>query len=273
MPQSYVTLAPELVEAADAAFEHFQNEGYRVFIEQGDLYYPNTPTLVCKRRTTEHIIEVASSVDNGRFQDWVHYGRARGKETFVWLVLPQGLEASVGELAALRAKGIGVCSADAGGLTVFVEASDVSTSVGLPDLARERPLVRKLLKASFKRISDGATVDGFKDAAGVFEEKARAHLLAGVRSTRISFVTTKGKPRVVTEERIMRMTLGQLGGAFSEIVAPTQADDLTRRAIESILKDRNDVTHNGTNAAVVRRVKRNVARHVFAILNALREIA
>ncbi|MCD9029091.1 hypothetical protein LDO26_12860 [Luteimonas sp. BDR2-5] len=273
MPRSYITLSPELVEYADAAYEHLQGEGYRVAVEKSDLYYPNTPTLVGKRRVTEFIVEVASSADSGRFDDWVHYGRARGKETYVALVLPEGNEATLTELASLRAKGIGVCSAGPNGVAVLVESSDLSAIVGLPDLSREKPAVRRLLKAPFRRISEGLVVDGFKDAATNFEQSAKAHFLKGVKSTRIQLVTAKGLPRTLSEAQIERFTLGQLGIGYGEIVAPTQADDLVRRAIQSILKDRNDATHHPGKAAVIRRIKSNVPKHVFAVLNALREIA
>lgn len=272
MPNTYVTLSADLVEFADFAFDYLQGDGYRVKVEPHNLYYPNTPSLVGKRGATEHIVEVAAAVDRARIGDWVHYGRARGNETFVSVVVPEGVGVAVAELAALRAMGIGLCSAGPAGVHVVVGAIDLSTHIGLPDLARERAAVRNLLRDPFRKISDGAVIDGFKDAAAAFEKMARNHFLVGMRSTRISLVTNQGRPRQVTEAQISRMTLGQLGTAYSEIIAPTQADDLARRAIESILKDRNDATHNASES-VKRRIKRNVPRHVFAILNALREIA
>lgn len=272
MARSYVTLSPDLIEYADIAVDYLISRGYRVSVEVGNLYYPNTPTLMGKKGATEFIIEIAGAVGSVKYLEWLHYGRARGKETYVAIVLPPVATVSADELAKLRAAGIGVCTATATNMSMSVQAVDLSTAIGLPDLGREKVALRKLLGPSFQKISDGAIIDGFKDAAGAFENLARQHLQKGIASTRIKLVTQAGKARSLSDAQIARFTLGQLGVAYSEIVAPTQTDDLTRRAIASILKDRNDATHDGGKSAVVRRIKKNTPRHVFAILNAMREL-
>lgn len=272
MTRSYVTLSPDLIEYADLAVEYLISQNYKVFVEVGNLYYPNTPTLTGKKGATEFIIEIAGAVGSVKYLEWMHYGRARGKETYVAVVLPPAATVSADELAKLRAAGIGVCTATATSMSMLLQAIDLSTTIGLPDLANEKVVLRKLLRPSFQKIADGAVVDGFKDAAGAFENLARLHLQKGVTSTRIKLVTQAGKARYLSVAQIARLTLGQLGVAYGEIVAPTQTDDLTRRAIASILKDRNDATHEGGKPAVVRRIKKNTPRHVFAILNAMREL-
>lgn len=273
MARSYVTLSPDLIEYADMAVEYLISQGYKVYVEVSNLYYPNTPTLTGKRGVTEFIIEIAGAVGSVKYLEWLHYGRARGKETYVAVVLPPVATVSADELAKLRAAGIGVCTATATNMSMLVQAVDLSAAVGLPDLGNEKVGLRKLLRPSFQKIADGAIVDGFKDAAGAFENLARSHLQKGIASTRIKLVTQAGKARSLSAAQVTKLTLGQLGVAYGEIVAPTQADDLTRRAIESILKDRNDATHEGGKLAVVRRIKKNTPRHVFAILNAMREIS
>jgi hypothetical protein len=272
MARSYVTLSPDLVEYADVAVGYLNSRGYRVSVEVGNLYYPNTPTLMGKKGATEFIIEVAGTVGSVKYLEWLHYGRARGKETYVAVVLPPVATVSADELAKLRAAGMGVCTASATDISMLVQAVDLSTAIWTPDLGSEKAGLRKLLRPAFQKIADGAVVDGFKDAAGAFENLARSHLQKGVASTRIKLVTRAGKARSLTAAQIAKLTLGQLGVAYGEIVAPTQADDLTRRAIASFLQDRNDATHEGGKPAVVRRVKKNTPRHVFAILNAMREL-
>lgn len=272
MPRSYVTLSPDLIEYADLAAEYLISQGYKVFVEVGDLYYPNTPTLKGKKGAAEFIVEIAAAVGGIKYLEWLNYGRARGKETYVAVVLPPAATVSADQLAKLRSAGIGVCTANAANMTMLVQAVDLSATIGLPDLANEKVALRKLLRPSFQKIADGAVVDGFKDAAGAFEKLARIQLQKGIKSTRIKLVTKEGRARSLSSHQISRLTLGQLGVAYGEIVAPTQADDLARRAIESILKDRNDATHDGDKQSVVRRIKKNTPRHVLAILNAMREL-
>lgn len=272
MTRSYVTISPDLVEYADLAAEYLISQGYKVCVEVGDLYYPNTPTLRGKRGSAEFVIEIAGAVGGVKYLEWLNYGRARGKETYVAVVLPPVATVSADELAKLRAAGIGLCTANAANMSMLVQAVDLSTTIGLPNLANEKVVLRKLLMSSFQKIADGAVVDGFKDAAGAFEKLARTHLQDGVASTRIKLVTKAGKVKSLSSGQIARLTLGQLGVVYGKIVAPTQADDLVRRAIESILKDRNDATHDSGKQAIVRRIKKNTPRHVLAILNAMREI-
>lgn len=272
MPRSYVTLSPDLVEYADAAADYLKGAGLRVAVEPPSLHFPNTPTMTGTRHSTQYIVEVAPVAEPTKFIDWVHYGRAREKETFIVLVLPGGTNVSMDDLAKLRTLGVGVFTSTTAGLTTLIDAVDVSTTVGLPDLSHEKRALRLLLNPPFQRISGGAVIDGFKDAATVFEGAARDHLKQGVLSTRIRFVTAGGNPRTATGRQISKLTLGQLGGLYGEITAPTQADDLVRRAIESILKDRNDAVHNCNTPAIVRRIKKNVRQHVYAIVNAMREI-
>lgn len=272
MARTYVTISPALVEYADAAAEYLEDDGYRVFIEPAGLYFPNSPTMLGKRGQVERVVEVATSVASVNTDEWVRYARARGKETYIAVVLPHGAAVAADALAVLREKGVGICQARVDGLDVIVEPRDVSADIGLPNLDKEKPKVRKELKPSFKKISDGAVVDGFKDACVCLEEAARKHLNEGLVSSRIKLVTTKGKARTLTPEQVEKLTLGQLGIAFSEIVAQTQVDDLVRRAIDSVLNDRNDANHRGARPVVVRRIKRNTPKHAFAILNALREI-
>lgn len=272
MPRSYVTLSQDLVEYADLAFDYLTSQGYRVSIEMADLYYPNTPTLTGKSRSVEFVVEVAGAVSGVKYSEWLNYGRARGKETYFAIILPPGTIVSTDDLAKLRVAGVGVGTPSGNALSMLVNVVDLSTAIGLPDLSNEKVTLRKLLRPSFQKISDGSVVDGFKDAAGAFEKLAQSHFKKGVASGRIKLVTQAGKTKVLTAEKIERLTLGQLGAAYAEVVAPTQADDLVRRAIASILKDRNDATHDGAKSSIIRRVKKNTPRHVFAILNAMREI-
>ncbi len=272
MARRYVTLSQDLIEFADSAADYLEEEGYRVSVELASLHYPNTPTLVGKRGATEYIVEVASIAVSSNFVNWSHYGRARGKETFVALVLPEACNVSTDELAKLRVRGIGMCSATATALSVVLEPVDLSMTVGIPDLKSEKLKVQKILKPPFKKIADGSIVDGFKDAAAAFEDEARTHLKNGVATGRLVFVTPAGNPKVLTAKKISKLTLGQLGEAYSEIVAPTQADELARRAISSILKDRNDATHASRKPVILRRIKKNTPLHAQAILNAVRAL-
>lgn len=272
MARTYVTVSPDLVEYADAAADYLLEEGYKVSVEPRGLYFPNTPTMLGKKGSTEFVVEVVINAASFNCLDWVHYARARSKETFIAVVLPEATNISTDDLSRLRSHGVGVCRANAGQVDVLLQYVDVSTTIGLPDLSKEKKQLRRVLKPCFKKIMEGSVVDGFKDACGAFEDLARGHFKAGVASTRIKLVTKDGKSRQVTPAQVDRFTLGQLGVAFSEIVAPTQADDLARRAIESILKDRNDATHKASNQTVLRRVKRNTPKHTFAILNAMREL-
>ena len=68
------------------------------------------------------------------------------------------------------------------------------------------------------------------------------------------------------------MTLGMLKDVYGQIVAPTGTDDLTRRALESVLRDRNDATHKSSDRNVTRRIRKNAPKHLFVFLNAVRAL-
>ena len=104
----------------------------------------------------------------------------------------------------------------------------------------------------------------------MFEKAAKKYLKKWVKTGRVRFVAKKG---IVTYngKKIDRFTLGQLGHAFDSIQAQNSSDRAIKRAIDSILKDRNNLTHDKWSLRTEKRLRGNVGHHMWIITQALAE--
>lgn len=272
MPAKFLTLSPDLHELADQFSEFLRADGYKVAVEPIDVSYPARPTLLGSRRSGRYFVEVNNVCRGSVLADWSRYAKTRSQETFVALVLPHGTNVAGRDLAMLREEGIGYFMMDATGVREILGARDLGVTMSLPDLKSLPKQVQGRLRAVYRKFDGGEFVDGFKDACQCVEEQARERLKVGVTSTRIAFVRA-GRSRVVLPSQIDRLTLGQLAGAYSEIVAPNSDDVLVGRAIAAINDDRIAAVHRTNDARARARLRKNVARHMWTITGALKVLA
>jgi hypothetical protein len=89
----------------------------------------------------------------------------------------------------------------------------------------------------------------------------------------INVVKSKAKGTVYSAKEIETMSMGQLANAFGKIDSPNGRDTRILQALEHINPDRITVAHYGDTAAKKEaRLRKNVARNMFAILGGLKEI-
>lgn len=275
MPRTYATLSLDLVEHAESFFAFLRAKGLRVAVEPSDLHFPNTPTLLGSRGGMEYIVEVRDvrpKLMLDAVKPWLNYARARGRETYVALVLPSTAALPALVITAAKDLGIGVFTTDNGKALEIAKPRDLTANIGVPELANERAVIRKLLRDCFSKVADGQIVDGFRDASSVLEKASKEHVRHGISAKRLTFIDSSGTAVTYSAAKIRKKTLGQTKDVFEQIVAPNHQDTVALNAMKSILDDRNAATHDGTNATVVRRIKRNTGRHLLAILNAIKAL-
>jgi hypothetical protein len=69
------------------------------------------------------------------------------------------------------------------------------------------------------------------------------------------------------------MTMGQLASSFGQIAAKTQADSLVEQTLVSVNRDCNSVVHPKTTKRKESRLRANVGRHMWAIIEAFKALA
>lgn len=271
-PRPYTTVADELVEHADATAEYFVNLGYTVRIEWAELGFPYTPTFVCKRGRTTVIVEVAKTITVDRLRNWQAYARSSGRDTRVAISLPSNSAVTPDEEASLRSEGMGLYRSVAGTLQEGIPPRDLALNLQLPDIASLDPRSRKLMGSAYEQFNRSQWREGFEDACQTFESEARRYLLAGIRSGRITLLG-KGGPKHLTAKQVNKLTMGQLASLFPQIQNQNYADAIIGKTLKTINRDRIGVAHHKGRAATEARLRRNVGRHMWTLVAAMKRFA
>jgi hypothetical protein len=268
----YTSLSIALSECADIVESYLVLRGYKVSIESHELGFPYTPTFLCKRIKTTLLVEIIATVDERRIGSFVGFAKSAGRDTRIALGHPKELNITAEIEKRLREQGIGLFAVDDGKVVERIAPRDLALNIQLPDLSQELPLVRAALGPAYEQFDRVQWREGFGDACQALENEARKYLTKNVRRGRISFIV-KGKPKVYGIQQIGKMTLGQLGHAFANVVAKNHADSVIESALKMINRDRVGVVHKKSHAVTENRLRTNVGRHMYTILAALKEIA
>jgi hypothetical protein len=269
MPRVYRTISLRLIEDADKVADYLEQHGYEVEVEQSELGFPYTPTFLFKRQRTTVIVDVADRIVWERVDAWVGYARSTGQDTRCAICLSQKAQIDADQEAALRTKGVGLFRASADGATECIPPSDLGLNLALPELARLPKKIRRLLGGAYEQFRRTQWREGFEDACQALENEARRHLRDGIRNGRIHIMTKSG-PNNPPLSRVEKMTMGQLGDHFSRIQNQTHADSVVCQALARINKDRVGVAHHKGKRRTESSLRKNVGKHMWTIVAALR---
>lgn len=273
MALAFKTISPDLAEYADLAAAQAKADGYRLTAEPAKPFFPVTPTILGEASQRELIVEVVAKVSFSGAQKWLAYGRAQQKDTRVRIVAPpQKKSVDVSEIAKFQDVGIGLYIGDNGRLVELVASIDLSTQIVCPDLSSDRIKIKRKLEPCFAKVRRGDAVDGFKDLAVIIEAAARQRLIEGVKSGRVTFASSTGKPLTYATKDIKRGTMGWLKDRYGEIVKPNGADNLVFQAFSAIGADRNLASHNVLTPASRRAMNKRIAMHLLVLHQAARQL-
>jgi len=267
----FQTVADELIVVASVVFRHLRNHGYAVRAEVTDFAAPFTPTMSATRGATTLHIEVCGGIDIDRLSEWVDFGRSGIGDTRLTASLPSSVQIAASTVASLRKLGIGLFLIDGENVVEHLQAVDLAMKVELPRLAKQPARVRQLLGHSYEQFDRGEWREGFEDACNALEEEARAYFARWSKTGRILVGSADG-PRQMTAHEIRRLTAGQLAVQFRKIQSPTSLDIAAEQALSKINPDRVERVHRRRHKRTEARLRRNVGRHMWLIVNILRQL-
>jgi hypothetical protein len=267
----FKTVPDELLHVAEALEDYLGNEGYDVAIEDSELGFPFTPTLLARRGHETLIIELATALDQQRLGRWGKYCRSQSSDT--------RLCATVSYDEAHKAQTAEFCHSHRIGLWTFRDGAiqelrapvDLAVHIDLPDLRDIKPKVRRFLAGPFKKINSDDWRDGLSDIYMVIEDSARDYLREGIDRTRIVTKKSKNGPALTVAE-VDGMTLGQLSYAFANIQSQNQQDSLIASTLAMINPIRVELSHRRLRPAAEAAIRRDFGKHVYAAINCLEEI-
>lgn len=270
MPRSFQTIGEELREPAAAMIKHLQNRGYRVRVERKELGFPYMPIAICKRQQTMLIIEIADSVQEKRLKDWVMFGESCSNDIRLALCVPGNVSVSNPDERFLRDNKIGLYIAATANVVERIPPQDLALNLALPVLASLPSRVKSLLGSAYEQFERSQWRECFGDACQALEAEARTYLRQGLKRGRIVVVTKKGITRKIPDKEIHKMTMGVLAGVFAQIRSPNHADSQIAQALSALNDDRVGEAHHKRKASTETRLRRNVGRHMWTVVAALK---
>jgi hypothetical protein len=267
MPRrSFKTVPEELLDAAEVSADHFANHGYAIRVEKGDLGFPYTPTMVCRRQSTTLIVEVDSVVRMNRLQEWVAFAKSTGRDTRVIVIVPSEDLLDNKSEANMRDLGIGLMVASENGCVERVAGRDLALGVELPELSQLPRQVRHLLGPAYEQFARSQWREGFEEACQALEGEGRRYLKSGLRTGRIVILGKKTPSATAVD----RMTMGQLADIFARIQNKNRADSMIGQTLKSINRDRIGVVHHKSKKRTESRLRTNVGRHMWSVVATLK---
>src|SRR5690348_8634576 len=104
----FLTIPDELIAATGAIEGHFRSRGYKIQMEKRDLAYPYVPAFTANRSHTSVIVEIYSTIDLKRIDQWGRYCRSCTRDTRFAACVPKGTDIPTETLSAMRENGIGL---------------------------------------------------------------------------------------------------------------------------------------------------------------------
>jgi hypothetical protein len=158
------------------------------------------------------------------------------------------------------------------GVSELLPPHDLALNVALPELRSFSPALRRILGPVYEKFNRGDWREGFEEACLVLETEARNYLKEGIRSTRITILDKRGAPNNPTLTKVGRMTLGQLASVFARIQSQNHTDSLLAGILPKINPDRIGVVHKKRTVAAENRLRKNVGKNMWMLINALKAI-
>jgi hypothetical protein len=267
----FQTVPDDLIPVAEAAFEHLRMLGYKVRAEVADYAAPFTPTITAIRSSTVLHLEVQGSLDIERLREWVAYGKSASRDTRLAACVPASGNVASATIVALKRLGVGLFAVDGGTVVESVQAIDLAMHVELPKLYKQPAEVRHLLGHVYEQFDRGEWREGFENACNALEEESRKYFAKWSKTGRIKVITAKG-PKQMTAGEIKKLSLGQLAGAFREVLAPNSLDVALEQALTKINPDRVERTHRRGRKRTEARLRKNVGEHMWLIVSILRQL-
>lgn len=270
MPRgTYNTIAVELVEYADQAVAFFESRGYRVRVEHAELGCPFTPTLMCNRKPTTMLVEVAAKLDQTKLDTLIKFAKSSGRDTRVALCVPSSIQLSPAETQRLIQWGAGLYVATGNAVIEQCVPGDLALHVHLPELANYPKELKDKLGPAYEQFDRHQWREGFEDACQALEVEARRYLIKWLRTGRIRILDKNGQPRAVSARQVNKWTMGQLATEFNNIQAQNLNDSVIAKALGTLNRDRVGVVHHKRKAVTERRLRANVGKHMWVIAAAL----
>lgn len=269
----FETVPPDLVEHAEAVAGWFEDYGYSVRAEATDTSYPYTPTLRCKRESTTVFIEVASNVPMDKLEEWSRYAKSCNGDTRVALTNPQGVDRDTNLDVRLTELRIGLYLTSTGGVVEAFAPHDLALAVELPPLRKFSNKLRKQLGPVYEHFNRSMWREGFEAACQLLEQEGRRYLCRGISHGRITVLKADGTRRRLVQAQIDRMTLGNLAHAFAAIQIPNHADSVIATVLHEVNADRILVAHKKRKYSSETKLRRNVPKHMWRVISALKEMA
>jgi len=270
----FQTLSVDLAPIGRRALAHFRARGYAVRLEtKPELGFPYAPTLSCRREQTMMIVEVVEKIDRGRIAEWLAYGRSAGRDFRVGVLITETGEQSLTaeDRNWLAGAGVGLYVAGPAAIHERTPSRDLAFNPALPDLGGASAEVRRRLAPAFEQIAGPDWRDGFRSACECLENLARNYLRRGIRDGRVQ-IMSGGTIRNPSARKVNRMTMGQLGLAFSRIQSQNHLDAQLAEGLRRINPDRVRATHRRLHAVTERNLRANVGRHVHTIFQLVRQL-
>jgi hypothetical protein len=245
-------------------------------VEPFDVAYPRVPHLRGVRGTTTTFFEIAAKIDVTLAAEWAKFGHMADTDTRFVIAIPGDFGSPPPEeIAALTDLGIGLDMVLPSKVVTLTPAHDLAIGIEVPALPDQ--LVAPLAEA-YELFEQGYWKKGFEDACIVLQREARDLLLSILPLSRVSFQDQNGNPiahtsEKVGERRVERMTLGQLGLAYKQLVSPNQQESRVGECLVRVNDDRVTVAHfaddSPERAAALRR---RVGKNVMTVVNGLKFI-
>lgn len=270
MSRPFLTVPDELLEHAECAADGLTMLGYRVTVEVRELGQPYTPTLVTRRKRTRMVVEVMSTIDLPRVEEWVRYARSTGRDFRVAVVVPETSDVDGPTVGHLKTLGVGLFRSRVGDLVEQIAAKDLGLNVSLPDPKKIPPKVRPLLGPVYEQFDRSNWREGFGDACTALEQEARKYLKQGMESGRVVLVGRGGMAAKTTSKEIETMPMGLLAEAFAKIRNPNKTDSAVGEILGRLNRDRVGEAHHKGKPVTENRLRKNVGSHMWSILEGLR---
>jgi hypothetical protein len=268
----FLTVPSEYLGHAEVVSRYYGSIGYRLRVEPVELAYPFTPTWTARMGHTLLIVEIQPRVEIERIRTWVGYAKACPRDTRVVIAVPDAVTLKPAVEQELVSLGVGVvvCS----DLRAYEKllAKDQSISIQLPGLRTLPVGVRRILAPTYEKFNRGEWREAFRSGCQVLETEARTHLKEGVSRGRIRFVNDQGRTVNLTPNGIGRLPAGGLARAYGQIVSPNHAESLVEQALKQLNEDRVRLIHYENKPSTETRLRRNVGKHMFVIINALKAL-
>lgn len=268
---SFQTVPDELLEYAELAVADFLRRGFRIGIEDHELGFPYTPTMLCKRQRTRIVVEVMGRVDIGKLEEWVAFGRSSGQDFRVAICVPHDSPVTMKEQKQVRDLGVGCYVVEKSGVGELNPPVDLALNVQLPELATAPSAVRELLGPAYEQFGRAQWREGFEDACQAFESESRKYLKRHSLTGRIKVIRSAG-PKQLSPTEINKMTMGQLANEFDKIQNQNHADSLIATTLRTINKDRIGVVHHKRKKVTEKSLRQNVGRHMWSLKNAMKVV-